>query len=55
MVFIKVDQKDKLKVFGILLHNGKFSRIHGLFRIDENEENGLQQIKDSGINFEIVS
>lgn len=54
MVLIRVQKRDKSKAFKILLDNGRFSRIDGMFRIDENKEKGLQQLRHDNIDFEEV-
>lgn len=55
MVLIKVRKRDRPKAFKILLNNGKFSRIDGLFRIDEHEDRGLKQLKNENIEFEKIN
>lgn len=53
MVLIQVKQKDADAVFSILLHNGRFSELKGnRFRIDENEKETLEKIKQRKIQVE---
>lgn len=53
MVLIQVKEKDANKVFGILIHNGKFTGFKdNKFRIDVNEDETLKKIKKAKIEIE---
>lgn len=53
MVLIQVKRKDVDTVFGILLHNGKFTGLKGnKFIIYENADEALAKIEDAEIEIE---
>ncbi len=54
MVLITVDKKDRPKIFKILFRNGKFSKIGDMYRIEEKEEDVLQQIEAEHIPYKKV-
>lgn len=55
MVLIVVKKEDKERVLGILLGNGKFRSLgENMFDIIENSEAVINQLKEQGINIQII-
>ncbi len=55
MVLIKVDVKDKAKVFEILSENGRFMGLSdNRFNILENAEEVLKKLKDKNIKYTVL-
>jgi hypothetical protein len=55
MALIKVNEKDHLKVFEILLNHGPFSGIRGnMFRIEGYADEALERIKKAGIKVRML-
>ncbi len=55
MALIRVNEKDHLKVFEILLNHGPFSGIRGnMFRIEGYADEALERIKKAGIKVKML-
>lgn len=56
MTVIEVANKDMVRVFEILLSNGRFAGLpNNRFRIDEHPEQVIERMKKAGIDFKILT